>query len=208
MPTTSSNGAWARGAGARPRGAARREALLDAVLWIVAEVGVDAVTHRRVAEVARLPLASTTYWFESKEHLLSAALERAAERDVERLRAFLRDASEHAEDALGLVVEAILDPSDDTIHASRGRLLATFTLALEAARRPALRDVWMRWTDAYLDALPPLLAAAGSRDPKSDAELLLAAADGLLLEQLAAGDADLPALAPPLRRLADALVNA
>ena len=35
----------------RPRGAARREALLEAVLRIVAEVGPDAVTHRRVAEV-------------------------------------------------------------------------------------------------------------------------------------------------------------
>jgi hypothetical protein len=39
----------------RPRGAARREALLEAVLTIVAEVGPDAVTHRRVAEVAGLP---------------------------------------------------------------------------------------------------------------------------------------------------------
>ena len=73
----------------RPRGAARREALLDAVLQVVAEEGVDAVTHRRVADVAGLPLASTTYWFESKEHLLMAALERAAERDIERLQAFI-----------------------------------------------------------------------------------------------------------------------
>jgi DNA-binding transcriptional regulator YbjK len=203
--------------GARPRGAARREALLDAVLRIVAEVGVDAVTHRRVAEVAGLPLASTTYWFESKEHLLTAALERAADRDIERLRALLRDAPEPAADPLDLVVEAILDPTDDSIHASRGWLLATFALLLEAARRPALREVRDRWTDAYMDSLPSLLAAAGSRNPRSDTQLLLAASDGLLLEQLASGDeseapatgpADLPALAPQLRRLADALVKA
>src|SRR5437868_10053474 len=69
----------------RPRGAARREALLEAVLRIVADVGPDAVTHRRVAEEAQLPLASTTYWFDSKEHLLTAALEMAAERDTARL---------------------------------------------------------------------------------------------------------------------------
>jgi len=66
----------------RPRGPARREALLEAVLAIVAEVGAEAVTHRRVAERAGLPLASTTYWFDSKEDLLTAALELAAERDV------------------------------------------------------------------------------------------------------------------------------
>ena len=69
----------------RPRGAARREALLEAVLAIVADVGPDAVTHRRVAEQAQLPLASTTYWFDSKEDLLTAALELAARRDVARL---------------------------------------------------------------------------------------------------------------------------
>jgi Tetracyclin repressor-like, C-terminal domain len=76
---------------------------------------------------------------------------------------------------------------------------------LEAARRPALREVTVRWTDAYLEALPPALAAAGSRDPRSDAELLLAAADGLLVEQLASDDDS--NLAPRLRRLADALVK-
>ena len=63
----------------------------------------------------------------------------------------------------------------------------------------------MRWTDAYLETLPPLLAAAGSRHPRADAELLLAAADGLLVEQLASDDAS--DLAPQLRRLADALVK-
>ena len=191
---------------ARPRGAARREALLDAVLRIVAEVGVDAVTHRRVAEVAGLPLASTTYWFDSKEHLLTAALERAADRDIERLRAFLGETPERAPDPLGLAVGAILGPSEDSGQHSRGWLLATYALMLEAARRPALRDVTMRWTGAYLEALPPLLAAAGSRHPRSDAKLLLAAADGLLVEQLASDDAS--DLAPRLRRLADALVKA
>jgi DNA-binding transcriptional regulator YbjK len=193
-------------AGARPRGAARREALLDAVLRVVAEAGVDAVTHRRVAEVAGLPLASTTYWFESKEHLLTAALERAADRDIERLRAFLSDAPEPTADPLGLVVDAILDPVEELGQTSRGCLLATYALMLEAARRPALRDVTTRWSDAYLKALPPLLAAAGSRQPRSDAELLLAAADGLLVDQLASGAAS--DLAPQLRRLAEALVRA
>lgn len=186
----------------KPRGAGRREVLLDAVLRIVAESGVDAVTHRRVAEVAGLPLASTTYWFESKEHLLTAALERAAERDIERLEGLLGETS----DPLGLVVEALVGSGEYQGQSSRGWLLATYVLVLEAARRPALREVTMRWTDAYLDALSPLLAEAGARHPRSDTELLLAAADGLFVEQLASGDTS--DLAPRLRRLADALVNA
>jgi DNA-binding transcriptional regulator YbjK len=190
----------------RPRGAARREALLDAALQVVAEAGVEAVTHRRVAEVARLPLASTTYWFESKEQMLTEALERAADRDLERLRALLGETSERTSDPVGLAVDTILGPSADSGQTSRGWLLATYTLMLEAARRPGLRKVMRRWTDAYMEALPPLLAAAGSRHPRSDAELLLAAADGLLVDQLASDDTS--DLAPRLRRLADALVKA
>jgi DNA-binding transcriptional regulator YbjK len=178
--------------------------LLDAVLRVVAEAGVDAVTHRRVAEVAGLPLASTTYWFESKQEMLTEALERAADRDIERLRALLGETPAHASDPLGLAVGAILGPSGDAGQ-TRARLLATYTLMLEAARRPALREVMRRWTDAYMEALPPLLAAAGSRHPRSDAELLLAAADGLLVDQLASDDAS--DLAPRLRRLAEALVK-
>jgi DNA-binding transcriptional regulator YbjK len=190
---------------ARPRGAARREALLDAVLEVVAQIGVDAVTHRRVAEVAGLPLASTTYWFDSKEHLLTAALEHAAERDIERLRAFIDDTPSPSAVPLATVVSAILGPTEESTQSCRAWLLATYALMLEAARRPALREITTRWTEAYLQALAPLLATAGSDRPRSDAGLLLAAADGLLIEQLASGDAS--DLAPRLRRLADALVR-
>ena len=189
----------------RPRGTARRDALLDAVIRIVAEVGADAVTHRRVAEVADLPLASTTYWFDSKEHLLTAALERAADRDIARLNAFVQDAPPTEVDPVALAVDAMLDPLDESGQASRGSLLATYALLLEAARRPALRAVTRRWTNAYLDALGRLLALAGSHDPPSDAALLLAAADGLLVEDLATGeDSDLRG---QLRRLGAALVK-
>src|ERR1700722_4302796 len=82
MSATNSN--KRRRAAARPRDSPRREALLEATLRIVADTGADAVTHRRVAEVAQLPLASTTYYFASKEELLTAALELAAERDLAR----------------------------------------------------------------------------------------------------------------------------
>ncbi len=183
----------------RPRGAARREALLDAVLRIVAEHGTDAVTHRRVAEVAALPLASTTYWFKSKEHLLTAALELAAERDIARLHEHVAAASGQT-GALELAVSAIV-----TVEPTRSSLITTYALLLEAARRPALREIAQRWTVAYLETIGALLERAGSMHPREDAELLLAAADGLVIEQLASGrEAD---LRPALRRLAAALAE-
>lgn len=190
----------------RPRGAARREALLEAVLRIVAEVGPDAVTHRRVAEVAGLPLASTTYWFESKDHLLTAALELAAERDTARLLDSAAEAERGESDPLDAVVAVIAEPSPGPAQSGRSSLIATFALLLEAARRPALQDISRRWTEAYLLTLGRLLESAGSVRPREDAELLLGAADGLLMEQLASGAHD--DLRPRLRRLAAALAEA
>jgi DNA-binding transcriptional regulator YbjK len=184
----------------RPRGRARREALLEAALKIVAEAGTDAVTHRRVAEVAELPLASTTYWFESKEHLLTAALELAAERDLARLREDTSGAAADT-DPLELAVEAIVSPTEPV----RSSLITDYALLLEAARRPALRVIAERWTEAYLRIIGRLLEQAGSGRPREDAELLLAAADGLLMEQLASGHSS--DLRPRLIRLGQALVE-
>ncbi len=203
MSTTAATRKTAR-KGPRPRGAARREALLEAVLKIVAEVGADAVTHRRVAEVADLPLASTTYWFESKEQLLTAALELAAQRDIARLQEFIAEPLDESADPLELAVAAILEPLDESLQAGRGSLLATYALLLEAARRPSLRTVTKDWTEAYVKLLGRLFQAAGSDDPRADGELLLAAADGLLIYRLAQGTGG--DLVPRLRRLAGALV--
>jgi DNA-binding transcriptional regulator YbjK len=193
----------------RPRGAARREALLEAALRIVGDVGADAVTHRRVAEEAGLPLASTTYWFESKEQLLTAALELAAQRDIARLRQFESDmiavGSDSAHDPLEIALSAIIEPLDECAGATRGSLIATYALLIEAARRPAMRAVAQAWTEAYLDVLARQLARAGSSKPEADAELLLAATDGLLISQLASGETT--DVRPQLRRLASRLLE-
>jgi DNA-binding transcriptional regulator YbjK len=185
----------------RPRGAARREALLEAVLEIVAEVGAEAVTHRRVAEQAQLPLASTTYWFDSKEDLLTAALELAAERDVARLHELADRLRER--DPVEAVLATVLDPVDEP--SSRASLLATYALLLEAARRPALQELARRWTEVYLETIGELLDRAGSARPREDARLILSAADGLLLEQLTAGDAQ--DVRPALGRLIHILIG-
>jgi DNA-binding transcriptional regulator YbjK len=185
----------------RPRGAARREALLEAVLEIMAEVGAEAVTHRRVAEQAQLPLASTTYWFDSKEDLLTAALELAAERDVARLHELADQLRER--DPVEAVLATVLDPVDEP--SSRASLLATYALLLEAARRPALQELARRWTDVYLETIGELLDRAGSARPREDARLILSAADGLLLEQLTAGDAE--DVRPALGRLIHILIG-
>lgn len=172
----------------RPRGVARRDALLDAVIQIVAEFGVDEVTHRRVAEVAGLPLASTTYWFASKEEMLTAALGSAAERDLAWLQARAAEL-EGTDDVPGAIVALLYDPIEEQLRHSRSSLLGAYVLWLEAARRPALREIASRWTDAYLTTTADLLEQGGSQDPTGDARMVVATIDGLILQQLAEGRA-------------------
>lgn len=61
------------------RGAARRAALLDAAVSVVAVDGSSGLTHRAVAAAAQVSLASVTYHFDSIEELRRATFERALE---------------------------------------------------------------------------------------------------------------------------------
>src|SRR5919106_7033057 len=74
-----------------PKGEARREAILRATLALIGERGLDAVTHRAVAERAGVPLSATTYWFASKDELLQETLLLAAREEVERLERLVVD---------------------------------------------------------------------------------------------------------------------
>jgi DNA-binding transcriptional regulator YbjK len=186
-----------------PRGPARRLALLEAALRIVAELGTGAVTHRRVAEEAGVPLASTTYWFESKAQLLTAAFELAAKRDVGRLDSHVAMLS-RLPGSIDAVVSALVEPLDEERRNGEGSLLATYALLLEAARRPALQELAHDWTEVYLSALGHLLQRAGSTTPRADAKLLLGTTNGLLVEQIASGRPS--NLSGPLRRLVSALL--
>lgn len=191
-----------------PRGEARRQHILEAALRLAGTTGPDALTHRRVAEEAGLPLAATTYWFASKEALIAEAYALAASRDVERIQAVAaaleRDGLPSGDDLAARL--AALAASE--LHGERSGVIASYALWLEAARRPALQAISREWTDAYLALAAALLAAAGSVRPPQDAQLLVAALDGLLLEQLARDEPDFEAavLRPALERLIGALL--
>ncbi|MBA2347751.1 MAG: TetR family transcriptional regulator [Solirubrobacterales bacterium] len=192
-----------------PRGEARRAHILEATLRVIAATGPEALTHRRVAQEAGLPLAATTYWFASKEELVAEAYRLAADRDVERAER-LAEALGGGTEPLGAEVLAarLAALTAGELDGDRASLVAGYALCLEAARRPELREIAVGWTDAYRRLAARLLELAGSTRPVADAELLVAVLDGLLLEQLARGAADFgPAvLQPALERLVAALL--
>lgn len=191
-----------------PRGEARRRHILEAALRIVAQTGPDALTHRRVAEEAGLPLAATTYWFASKQDLVSEAYRLAAARDVDRIEELAAEIARTGLPSGDDLARRLGELVARELHGERPGLIASYALWLEAARRPELRDISRAWTDAYLGLAATLMAAAGSRQSELDARLVVATMDGLLLEQLARDQPGFAehVLAPALERLIAALL--
>ena len=60
--------------------------MLDAAVELLTDGGFAAVSHRAVANAARLPLAATTYYFRSRDDLIAAAFKLMVERDLAATR--------------------------------------------------------------------------------------------------------------------------
>lgn len=170
------------------RGDQRRQELLEAALRVVGTRGVKAVSHRSVAAMARVPLGSTTYYFTSKEAILTETLRLAARTEIETLERQV-DRLDAGMPAEGWV-EAILDWLDHQLRGrARFRLVALYSLQLEATHRPELRVIYEEWTLATVRLARRLLHEAGASAPDTTAPLLVAAIDGLRHNQLAVRDA-------------------
>jgi DNA-binding transcriptional regulator YbjK len=189
------------------RGERRRESILRATLGIIGRHGTGAVTHRAVAEEAGVPLASTTYYFASKDELLEQAFDLAARDEIARLEALVRELN-----ASNAGTETWIHATAATLAAEIARepetRLATLELLLEAARRPAVRESVGRWLGAYRGLAHAGAVATGSPAPEMDAEIMVAVLTGLALLQLAdpRDHRGAEVLRPVLERLNQALI--
>jgi DNA-binding transcriptional regulator YbjK len=189
------------------RGERRREAILRATLSIIGRHGTGGVTHRAVAEEAGVPLASTTYYFASKDELLEQAFDLAARDVVARLEALVRELQLHDADTATWIQSSAAELAGEIAREPEVRL-ATLELLLEAARRPAVRESVGRWLRAYRAIAHAGAVATGSPAPEMDAEITMAVLTGLALLQLADPHEryESEVLRPVLERLNAALV--
>jgi TetR/AcrR family transcriptional regulator, regulator of biofilm formation and stress response len=163
--------------------AERRRAIIDAALRIIASRGLPAVTHRTVAREAGVPLAATTYYFASKNEILSEALESLAAVEVERLEALtatVTAATPSRAELAAALGEALIPEAAD----AERTWLAQFEIYVEAARNPALRPAVIRWREAFVALAASALRAIGAPDPERRAPIAVAAINGILLDRL------------------------
>lgn len=154
------------------RSRARREALLQAAIELFAEGGSRAITHRAVAARAGLPSATTTYYFESIDDLIRAALSNHLVAWTTELEAFTQ---------VDFEVDVSLEAAVDLIgavFAARGPEVAALELSifLAAAREPGLQDL----TSRALQALESLAVSLLSRVGVTEGPMLAASIVALI----------------------------
>lgn len=183
----------------------KRRAVLEATIQVLARVGPRGVTHRAVAAEAGTSLRATTYYFASRDELLTEALRHYANTAIERIDALLMPLAEDFEAALEgaarmLALTVLSDLTDD-----RAGLVAEYELVLEIARNPALESTYRDWQQRLEDILIVYGERFGARDPAGDARLVLATLRGLEIEALARPSA--PAVFDDLQRLFERLLR-
>jgi DNA-binding transcriptional regulator YbjK len=124
----------------RPNDPLRRERILQATLETIAEHGIDAVTHRKIATCAGVPLGSMTYYFDGMDSLLEEAFTR-----------FTCDMSQQYCDFFAGVTgpEMACESITTLIHSSEvttpHNMELMYQLYALMSRKPALKKVMQDW---------------------------------------------------------------
>jgi DNA-binding transcriptional regulator YbjK len=169
-----------------PKGEMRRRALLDAALRVIAESGVEAVTHRRVAEAAGVSRGTTTYHFASRDEIVLEAFRHYIATVATKLPTTLDDLLRANEGALldflvRFQQREFLDPE---------LILAEYELILYAARNETLGREYRAWESGLLGHLASALEVEGAPRPMRAARLVMGIYRAFELERLTHPETD------------------
>ncbi len=145
--------------------------IADAAIEILAERGMRGLTHRAVDEAAGLPAGSTSNHARTRAALLALTLARLTELE----RAIFSDLSPEP----GGLVETLAQMMHRALHRDRHVTIARYELALEATRRPELREIYDQAGRGFREPAVALFAAAGSSDPVRHGRQAVAYAEGI-----------------------------
>ncbi|MEV0250338.1 TetR family transcriptional regulator [Nocardia sp. NPDC050712] len=186
-----------------PKGERRRQALVAAAAELLLEGGFDAVRHRSVATRADLPLASTTYYFESLEDLIARAVEFSGNAELDAMRRRVGEVSHRRRGAeatvdllLDLLVGADGHDENPSLEAHRnhgaprtspdrlGQLIARYERSVASARHPELREVQLRLRAQLDELLGDVLRRSDRLVRHEQVRRLVAVVDGAVVAAL------------------------
>lgn len=178
-------------AASTPKGERRRQALVVAAAQLLTEGGFEAIRHRAVAERAELPLASTTYYFSSLDDLIAAAVEHAAQEELDTGRRRLAELTE-AHRGTDTMIELMLDMLLGTRSGDGGaeQVLLRYERLVGSPRRPYLAPLMRQLSTRLHDLLAEILAHCGRDMSRQHLLELIMLVDGAVVNALIESDPD------------------
>ena len=160
-----------------PRPGDRRPLICDQAITVLADGGARALTHGAIDRAAGLPKGSTSYYFRTREALISAT--------IERIRAHSREAMINSGPVSDITVDVAAVFIAEQLAAFDGvrrpYALAVFALLPEVRENDSLRTELGSCLFS-LDRATALLEVLGSPKPREDAADLIAFLSGLLFD--------------------------
>ena len=160
----------------------RRNSILEAAIHVVRNGGVDSITHRNVAEEAGVPLGSITYYFESREELITEALRHYMRSIEERVEVIVNERLERPEER-ELTIDTILDLLVET-DVAQEMCVVEYELIVYAARKKELLREVRTYRLRFEAQLAAALEQVGVPRPVLGARTLLNVVDGFDVERL------------------------
>ncbi|HVV20273.1 MAG TPA: TetR family transcriptional regulator C-terminal domain-containing protein [Pseudonocardiaceae bacterium] len=162
----------------------RRRTEIATALWRVAAAkGLDKVSLRDVAKEAGISLGQLQHYFSSRDEMLLFAMEFIGRKNVERVAARMMTLDDPQPRARLKAIVMEMLPVEEKAEAGS---LMNISFRLEAARNTALRDYARQQVIGLRGVLEGAIALAiqsgdiaSDRDPRTEAALLVALADGL-----------------------------
>ncbi|EMF3498699.1 TetR/AcrR family transcriptional regulator [Salmonella enterica] len=134
----------------------RREKIIQATLEAVKTYGVHAVTHRKIAAIAQVPLGSMTYYFAGMDALLSEAF-----------TLFTENMSHQYQDFFAQVTDAACQAITEMIYGSQvttpDNMALMYQLYAYASDKPALKIVMQNWMQRSQNTLAQWFDAQTAR---------------------------------------------
>jgi TetR/AcrR family transcriptional regulator, regulator of biofilm formation and stress response len=160
-----------------------RDAILTAVVEIVAEFGIDAVTHRRVAARAGVSPGTTSHHFASRDDLLHSVLRFYLARGDHMLVRIAEQVRDTSDDPIERV-SAFLARAIDREFADERLVRAEYELLLYASGHEDLAAEVRAWDARWIGSIAGDLEAAGWPRAIETARVLLNLVRGFEIERL------------------------
>ncbi|MEW5559963.1 TetR family transcriptional regulator [Enterobacter asburiae] len=142
----------------RPNDPQRRERILQATLDTIAHHGIQAVTHRKIASCADVPLGSMTYYFSGIDALLEEAFSGFTDDMLVQYKAFFAEVNS-PQQACDAITQLIFSAQVTTTR----NMELMYQLYAFIGCKPALKNVMQNWMQGSQQVLEQWFDPATAR---------------------------------------------